>query len=144
MDLKPLVHDGDVAPMQFADLFRRRLGDLYPRAIANLMTLDRMHSYPVANVIELGLQKGNVLGVIEALEKWCKIYPTGLPVTRDVDTRQYFDMLYAEFFMQPEDTMNGVNLSLMLEGEPVEHEPPQRRLIILGEQRPTGRQLILP
>lgn len=109
MDLKPLVNNGDVSEREFGELFERRLGALFPRAKTVFLTLGEVHSFPVANVLHLALQKGNLEEVINALENWCKVVAT-VPdlITAHVGTKRYFDTLYTEYFMTGPDTVDGV------------------------------------
>ncbi|MBW3538038.1 hypothetical protein KY386_00925 [Candidatus Parcubacteria bacterium] len=110
MDLHPLQNNGDVSPAEFRQLFEARLGgELFARAMKVLTTLGPMHSFSVANVIHLGLQKQIAKTVIEALEKWCELFPQAPDkVTAHVDTRLYFDTIYQEHFMTPDDTLAGL------------------------------------
>ncbi len=109
MDLKPLPNSEDVSPQEFSQLFEGRLGALFSRAMHVLITLGLMHSFSVANVIHLGLQKDIVEDIVEALEKWCELFPKAPdPITAHVDTKQYFDIMYGEFFMTATDTVDGL------------------------------------
>lgn len=109
MDLKPLDHQGDISEQQFRALFESRLGDLFTQALTVLTTLGQLQSFSVANVIHLGLQKGIAKVVIEDLEKWCTVVVEAPdPTTAYVDTRQFFDIMYAQYFMTGKDTISGL------------------------------------
>lgn len=111
MDLEPLANNssGEVSSREFTQLFKARLGSLFPRAMQVVATLGPMHSFSIANVIHLGLQKGNVDTIVEALEAWCELFHKAPdPITAHVDTKLYFDILYGQYFMTPGDTLNGM------------------------------------
>ncbi|HSH31940.1 MAG TPA: hypothetical protein VK963_04715 [Candidatus Saccharimonadales bacterium] len=68
-----------------------------------------MHSFSVANVIHLGLQKQIVETIVGYLEKWCELFPQAPDIVRaHVDTRLFFDAMYQQYFMTPGDTLNGI------------------------------------
>jgi hypothetical protein len=107
VDLKSLPNNGDVSPQEFSQLFEARLRSTFPRAMRVLITLGPRHSFSVANVIHLGLQKGIVNTIIEALEEWCELFPKAPDlITAHVDTKHYFAVMYGQYFMTPSDTVN--------------------------------------
>ncbi|MDO8551214.1 MAG: hypothetical protein Q7S03_00835 [bacterium] len=108
MNLEPLQNTGEVSEREFRQLFEHRLGMDFPRALIAFNILGSMHSFSIANVIHLGLQKGNAIEIIDGLEKWCEIFPKALdPIMAHVDTRMFFDVLYGSF-MTSEDTAAGL------------------------------------
>jgi hypothetical protein len=111
MDLKPLEPrgDGQVSEEEFRELFQERMpAVLLDRVLQVLRTLDALHSFSVANICHLALQKGVTGQVVDALERWRELY-VGAPdaATAYVDTRMFFDHVYADFFMTAEDTIDG-------------------------------------
>jgi hypothetical protein len=109
MELHSLPRRGDISPEEFRELFAARLGERFETVRAIFGMLGPMHSHAIANLIHLGLQKRNVEEVVKALMRWGELFPKAPdPMTAHVDTRHYLDLMMEEFFINGEDTINGV------------------------------------
>src|SRR5674476_15397 len=98
MDLKPLPNHGDISPQEFRRFFEPSLEGLFSRAMQVFTTLGPMHSFSVANVIHLGLQKGIVDTIVDALEHWCELFPKAPDaITAHVDTMHYINIMSVSY-----------------------------------------------
>lgn len=132
MQLQILPHRGDVTQAEFAEYLARDLGPFYERALEVFRQLGLLNSFRVTNLLYLSVQKGIVEVVLSELERWVEIayrqYPPPVPedffLRREVDTKQFFDAWYAEFFT---DELPRLGRRLIIPGEPTS---PSRAIII--------------
>lgn len=112
MDLQPLPHQPGWTPEVFRQLFQARLGSLFEQAMAcytQLSAIEPRNSYSVANSLHMALQAGVQEQIVHDLERWCGIVkdaPNALMAL--VDTRQMFDILYADRFMRAGHSFGGL------------------------------------
>jgi hypothetical protein len=134
VDLKPLTNTDAVSTQEFRQLFEARLGNLFDAAMRALTTFGPMHSFSVANVVHLGLQKGNIDKVVSALEKWAEVViQAPNHSVAYADTREFFDIMYGECFMSDGDTLDGFGPFKV-----VETTPDGTRWIGMGSETSSG------
>lgn len=77
--------------------------------MAVLTALGPMHSFSVANVLHMALQKGIAELALTKLERASQISALAPDeITRHVDLKIGFDILYQELFFTSEDTIGGL------------------------------------
>jgi hypothetical protein len=99
----PLSHRGDVSEAQFGEYFQSKLGPLYAQALELFRRYGAINSYKVANAIHIGLETGRAGQILDALNDWAEIaytrpYEGAELIRRELDTRQFFDVMYREVF----------------------------------------------
>ena len=134
--LQPLNHPRSaVTAEEFRQYLLASLGGQFDRAALVHEAYGEYFSFKVTNVLYLAAQDDSVEDVLRALEQGAVVMipteplPEDLMIQRMVDIRQYFELIYENFF-------------------PIEklHGPPASRIIVPGrpQTRTNGAGLILP
>lgn len=113
MNLTPLENNGPISAEQFNELFKSQLGENFDRAFDVFTNFGDFNSFSVSNVLHLSLQKGNLDEVLDALEKWWEVVSiiwSTQHIRAQADTREFFDIVYSQFFMSRGDTIDGIQI----------------------------------